>query len=156
MRSIFKVIYISCIFSILPTFGQNVAENVIILNEIYDKVDSKSSKKIVKKMERLVYSEKFSSSQISQITSILKVFDDRKFKFNSHYIYFFNFLMSDRISSSDNHVLTQYLNVITYCNINVSSSRLRRILQTTLGLIESNYISISENFSWSAFVKPNS
>jgi hypothetical protein len=151
MRSIFKVIYVLCIFAILPTFGQDISENVIILNEIYDKLDSKSSKKIVKKIERLVYSEKFSTSQISQINSILKSFDDRKFKFNSHYIYFFNFLMSDRISSLDNHLLNQYLNVITYCNINVSSSLLRSILQTTLGLIESNYISISDNFSWSTF-----
>ena len=151
MRSVFKVIYVLCIFSILPTFGQDVVEDVMMFNEIYDKVDSKSSKEIVKKFERLVYSEKFSSHQISKIISILKGFDDRKFKFNTHYIYFFNFLISDRVSSLDNHVLTQYLNVITYCNINMSSSRLRRILKTILVLIESNYLSISDTFSWSAF-----
>ena len=59
--------------------------------------------------------------------------------------------MSDRISSLDNNLLTQYLNAITYCSINLSNSSVRRVLQTTLGLVENNYISVSDTFSWSMF-----
>ena len=55
MRSVFKVIFILSISSILPTFSQDMADNVTIFNDLYDKFDSKSSKKIVQKFEKTLY-----------------------------------------------------------------------------------------------------